>query len=105
MMCPECGSKNYHESRQCPLHNRQPVCTSCCKDCKYYKAENFRCGYYIAHPVKARELTELDILDRKIKRKEEQMEIMYKSKTPWVGRKIEIEINRLKAERKALLKK
>lgn len=48
MKCPECGSKQYKESRQCPLHEGKPVCIDCCIKCGFYKKDNFYpCGFYI----------------------------------------------------------
>lgn len=48
MKCPECGSKQYKESRQCPLHEEKPVCIDCCIKCGFYKNDNFYpCGFYI----------------------------------------------------------
>lgn len=48
MKCPECGSKQYKESRQCPLHEGKPVCIDCCIKCGFYKNDNFYpCGFYI----------------------------------------------------------
>ena len=48
MKCPECGSVQYKESRQCPLHEGKPVCIDCCIKCGFYKNDNFySCGFYI----------------------------------------------------------
>lgn len=48
MKCPEYGSKQYKESRQCPLHEGKSVCIDCCIKCGFYKNDNFYpCGFCI----------------------------------------------------------
>ena len=64
MKYPECGSVQYKESRQCPLHEGKPVCIDCCIKCGFYKKDNFYpCGFYIKN--------RLSTMDKELMQKKE----------------------------------
>ena len=77
--CPNCGSLNYKETRQCPRYRGDPVCIKCCYRCKYYNHDSnnlYICKFYIEHPqlkgvpTKEQELEYIEKIRKRLERKE-----------------------------------
>lgn len=77
--CPNCGSRNYKESRQCPQYGGLPVCVVCCRACKYYNQDSnnlYICKFYIKHPqlkgvpTKEQEIEYIEKIRKRLERKE-----------------------------------
>lgn len=71
MKCPECGSVQYKESRQCPRFKGVPVCINCCLKCEAHNKKSlWPCGFWIVRKFKDKKME----IDREILFNEAQLE-------------------------------
>lgn len=105
MICPQCKSTSFKESRQCPKFDGEPVCITCCYSCKYYggHSANLKCRYHIHNP-KPDYKGDIEKVDRQIHYKMRQIEHFYSTNRPRVAEKIEFEVIDLMAKKKELEK-
>ena len=105
MICPSCGNRTFKEARQCPREGGVAVCIECCKNCRYYRSDPIStpCRYYIENPTRNLE-KELELLERKIKQKEDNAAYFYRMSSPGLASKEEQKLNWLYEERRKLKK-
>lgn len=108
--CPECGRplSEVKVCKVCERHGGEAVCLDCCKECAYY----FYNEAYIAHGCRYgvdkwhdKEETKeviLKRLDAQIGKLERKADYFYMTSRPWVAKKIEGKITRLRYERAEL---
>ncbi len=99
MICPSCGSTNFKVSRQCPEYNGAPVCSDCCRRCKHYDQDNYRCKWYIANDrIDSKE--EAKRLERQIYDIEKRAAYFYERSLPRKAEKLEREALILRRKKK-----
>lgn len=67
VVCPECGTVDPPEMRQCPQYDSHPVCIDCCRSCVAYRVDPLStstCRWYIDHSDKTKPLDEAKAMIR-----------------------------------------
>ena len=102
MMCPQCKSTSFRESRQCPKFDGEPVCITCCRACEYYNfGHGLTCMYHVRNPG-PKPWDEIEKLNKSISYKMRQVEHFYQTNRPKVAEKIEFEVITLMAKKREL---
>lgn len=110
-ICPNCGAENKREWKQCPAYRGMAVCTDCCKACKEYQLETYRCHWHRNHAVKdnSKEFdaiaNQIKILLKEAKKKEGVAAWLRRQGKAQAGKRVEQEGFTLKEEVIRLKKK
>ncbi len=107
-ICPECGSIDYKVGITC-CKTKEVICIDCCKQCSHYfrneATQGHGCGYVAKgwHDEKSREQLQLNRIRSELDKKYEKMDYFYQTDRPYIAKRIEAEITRLRYEEQNII--
>lgn len=99
--CPICGPTDAKSWRQCPKHEGQAVCSNCCRKCRHFNLENFRCNWHIENP-RVNTADEIKKLELQIAALDQQAEYYYNKSLPKKAEKAEFKALILREKKREL---
>lgn len=108
-ICPLCGTINFHVGKICS-RTGELICIDCCKECEDYYNDGLGshgCRYVAKnwHDKKSREQIRLNQIRHEIEQKIGKIDYFYQTDRPYISKRIEAEVTRLRFEEQQLRNK
>ena len=106
-ICPLCRTINFHVGKICS-RTGELICIDCCKECEDYYNDGLGshgCRYVAKnwHDEKPQKQIQLNRIHAEIERKYEEVTFFYETDRPYIAKRIEAEITRLRYEEQNII--